>query len=222
MLGQRRGRLSLGICGTSLLAVGLCVAGLVGPAKTHAQSQALTALSRDVPSRHFAFLGSGRLHGTRWAVFASPSGDKRPPRDRPCLTVASADPDGAYRHVSACGPVAPRDEEPGSAEIPPVHPLIGGAYRLSPRGRSIEESFSAMSFAPSVERVKIDVEPEATIERVPRLLSVVKGAKAHLKRFKYVVLALNQVVCVKHITAYDALGRAIVDADGEECPLPNS
>jgi hypothetical protein len=77
-----------------------------------------------------------------------------------------------------------------------------------------------MTFASNVTKVNIEVEPGRSITRKTEYLSESQSKKAHIARFRYVAFAVLRDVCVKHITGVDRLGEVLINADGNECPLP--
>lgn len=172
-------------------------------------------LWKAVPSKSFATLGDGMLHGTHWAVYAYNGVKGKESRHKPCLVVAHITRNGAYGSSTECGPLAP---SLGSS-VPPVYTLFSTSYRYGSHGPQIGETFIGMSIRANIANVIIEVEPGASITRSTRYLSEAQSKKAHLVRFRYLAVALNREVCVRRIVAKDLIGNSVVNADTGECPL---
>lgn len=172
-------------------------------------------LWRAVPSKSFATLGDGMLHGTHWAIYAYNGVRGKGSRDKPCLVVAHITRNGAYGSSTECGPLAPF---PGPS-VPPVYTLFSASYRDGVHGPQIGETFLGMSLGESIANVTMEVEPGASITRGTRYLTKAQSKKAHLARFRYLAFALNREICVKRIVAKDFTGNSVVDGDTGECPL---
>lgn|GEM_PF-3446150 len=203
-----------------LFVVALVVASMVGSSRGAASPKRVPALRassskegwwrfplwKDVPGRPFVVLGKGVRHGAQWAVFASNGSGTRRGHGRPCITVARFTADDRYGNATGCGPLVPFE---GHHQRSPIHPLIGenGA------------SFFGLSFSPNVVRVEVELEPERLISQVPNLLSVAQGKKAHLKRFRYLAMSVDQPSCIEDIRGYNASGHLILNASTGDCPL---
>ena len=172
-------------------------------------------LWKAVPTRAFATLGTGMLHGTHWAIYAFRGSEKSKARTRPCLVVAHLTKDGRYGSSIECGFLAPAL----GSDVAPVYTLFGASYQRQAHGPVVGETFLGMSIAASVRSVTLTVEPGGSVSRKTQLLSSRQSAKAHLAPFRYVALAIPRNICVDHIVATDFLGSIVIDADGNECPL---
>lgn len=169
-------------------------------------------LWKDVPGHSFAVLGEGRLHGTRWAVFASRGYNDKQAAQKPCVTVAKISAQGVYGNSLGCGPLAPVN----GRRVPPVHPLQSEATRFA-SGRVVGESIMGLTFGVQVEKVHLDLRPGPDITRATRLISSGQASKARLQLFRYLALSVGREVCVSGIQGYDASGALVLDADTFEC-----
>jgi hypothetical protein len=172
-------------------------------------------LWKSVPTRAFATLGTGILHGTHWAIYAFRGSQKTNARTSPCLVVAHLTKDLRYGSSVECGSLAPAL----GSDVAPVYTLFGSSYRRRANGPVIGETFLGLSVASSVRSVTLTVEPGKSIFRKTRLLSAQQGTKAHLMQFRYLAIAVPRNICISHIAAQDFLGNVVIDADGNECPL---
>ena len=174
-------------------------------------------LWKDVPARDFALLkeGQNRL-GTRWAVYAYRDARRgRRAREEPCILLARITAQGMYHFSPGCGVPAPL---PGSRSMP-VSVGMGDAHSNYPGGPWVGESFTGMTFAPEVARVRIEVEPGPAVALQTQYLSARQSKEAHVRRFRYVAFALPRDVCLGRLTGFDDSGAVVLEADFTECPL---
>jgi hypothetical protein len=92
-----------------------------------------------------------------------------------------------------------------------------GARAVGINGAVKEESVHGLAVGSEVVKVQVDLEPGGTIVRQTRLLSRRQAAKAHVERFRYLVVAMRRDVCLKHIEGYDRSGVLILDVPLEGC-----
>lgn len=169
-------------------------------------------LRRTVPSHHFAVLKEARFHGTQWGAYVYGDGRGREGRERPCLFLARITKGGVFGDVEKCGALAPAQ---GVGEIP-VYDLLGRTEYLETK---VEESVLAATIAPSVVKVRLQVEPGKTIIRHTSILDKTRQNKGRVAPLRYIALAVARDICVGRITGYDRGGHVILRADTGECPL---
>jgi hypothetical protein len=172
-------------------------------------------LWKDVPVRRFAVLKEGEnRRGTRWGVFAfRRPGSRGKGRDMPCLLLSRITASGLYGISSGCGPLAPSS---GLHSLP-VSVGNGLAYSKTPGGPFSEESFHAMTFAPEVSGVRVEVAPGPSVGLMTKYLSVKKSKKSHLAQFRYVTFSLLRDICLDSVTGFNDDGDVVLDADFNEC-----
>ena len=168
-------------------------------------------LWRSVPVRPFVVLDEGRLRGTRWGIYAF-RGRGKTGGERPCLTVVTLSARGEVGHSSECGPLAPES----GPDVPPITVLMGGTYEL-PNGEVVGEAVVGMSFAQSLAKARISLEPGGSVMSKTRYLSAKQAKKSHVDRFRYLALPLQRDVCVKHVTGFSRDGQTFLDANDDEC-----
>lgn len=165
-------------------------------------------------------LGRGHIHGGKWEVFAT-AGGRRNRHRNPCLTVARISHDGRFGAADGCGAPAPLDG-PLNA---PVAPTIT-EFSRPVSGPAVAATYLALSVAPAVRRVELDLVPgpnAGTGSRAQHLLvdtkslSAAQGRKAELKQFRYVALALPREVCLAQVAGFDADGAQMFSAPTGEC-----
>jgi hypothetical protein len=76
-----------------------------------------------------------------------------------------------------------------------------------------------MTFAPSVVRVRVEVEPGPPISAPTKYLSMSQAAKVHIARYRYLAVSVGREICVKQVLGFGSDGTQLFAADGEECPL---
>jgi hypothetical protein len=170
-------------------------------------------LRREVPSRHFAVLDEAKFHGTQWGAYVYADGPGQKGSERPCLFLASINAAGVFGKVEKCGALAPAK---GIGEVP-VYALNGRTEYLGEK--TIKESVLAATFAPSVVKVRLQVEPGKAILRHTSILDKTRQNKGRVASLRYIALAVARDMCVGRITGYDRGGHVILRADTGECPL---
>lgn len=213
---RRAGRhvaVALGVA--SCLLLWACSAGARSDeqANAHAKVSRRFPLQHEVPSRYFAVLREGDFHGTQWGAYIYADGAGDDSSQRPCLFLARITAGGIFGDVEKCGALAPAE---GSGGIP-VYALLGRSEYIGKR--AIEETVLAATFAPSVVKVRLQVEPGKAIVRHTSILDKPRQRKGRVAPLRYMALAVSRDICVKRITGYDRTGRVIVNADTTECPL---
>ena len=177
-------------------------------------------LWRSLNTDRFAVLGRGHIHGGKWEVFAT-SQSRRNRHREPCLTVARISHDARFGAAGGCGAPAPID----GPLTPPVHPTIT-EFRRPVGGAATAASYMAMSFAPTIRRVELELVPRSStgsgsgvqhLRMGTKSLSAAQARKAQLQQFRYVVLAIPREVCLERVTGFDAAGAQVLSAATGEC-----
>jgi hypothetical protein len=175
-------------------------------------------LWREVPVRRFAALKEGEnRRGTRWGVFAyrRPLAQTAGAREMPCLLLSKITDQGQYGTAGACGSLAPSR---GRSALP-VSVEMGLSYRTRANRPFTHEFFVAMTFAPVVRQVRIEVAPERFMTFETRYISARQSKKARLSRFRFIAVSLPLELCVGDVIGFDAVGEVVLDADFNECSL---
>jgi hypothetical protein len=206
------------------VALTLILVGFVATAIGRDRSQPVTRvmragfedfpLWRSVPVQAFAVLGEGTVRKTRWGAYVFRASDSVGSGTRPCIALASITATGAFGSLNRCGPLVPVKD----VKTPPTYTLRSSTSRNSKNGPILGEAFLAMTFAPSVSRVRIDISGK-TITRLTRPLSIQQSKKANVSRFRYVAFGIRQDVCVRHVEGFDRMGNLVIDANTNECPI---
>jgi hypothetical protein len=177
-------------------------------------------LWRALSTDRFAVLGRGHIHGGKWEVFATAQARRNRHRE-PCLTVARISHDARFGAAAGCGAPAPID----GPLTPPVHPTIT-EFRRPVGGAATAASYMAMSFAPTIRRVELELVPRSStgsgsgvqhLRMGTKSLSAAQARKAQLQQFRYVVLAIPREVCLERVTGFDAAGAQVLSAATGEC-----
>jgi hypothetical protein len=92
---------------------------------------------------------------------------------------------------------------------PPLYALAGG--------QAGSGSVLGMSLSANIAKVTLAFDTEPQVTRRTSYLSKALAARAHLKRFRYVALAIDRAVCLERVTGFDKGGRRLFSANTGEC-----
>lgn len=158
------------------------------------------------PGAQGVLLGSGKIAGSKWSVFADPQRHAAggAPSATGCILAVGAGSGGNVVKRRSCGRLA----GPGKPDEAPLYALLhaGGS------------SVIGMSVSMEVAKVSLALEPGSTLSRRTKPLRARLGAFAHLKRFRYLALAVGGSACVRRVSGFDSAGVRVFSADTGECP----
>jgi hypothetical protein len=166
-----------------------------------------------VPTPSFAVLAEGTVRQERWGVYAF-RGKGALAAQRPCIELGTLSygvgSGGSFSTSAGCGPLAP----PAAA---PVIKQSGIAVQKKVNGPTVGDTVLAMTLAPSVAQVTVHLRPGPSRTLHTRLLSAKQAVKAHVRQFRYVVLALGHRSCVASVTGYNFAGVQVVSSPARSC-----
>ena len=198
-----------------LALVGFMVLASVFPANGAARVSAAPGARhvRRSPQRRLS-LGKGRIGGSRWAVFVSANHDGGRAGGVGCLSAVAYDKPGHPVQKHACG-------ELGGPERPDAFPLYalapGGAPTPSTGGDAFQGSVLGVAVAPTVAKLALQLQSGRTVTVPTKYLPVGRARELHLKRFRYVALALAERVCLERVTGLDKKGGTVFSATSNDC-----
>ena len=189
------------------------------PSLSAARSIPQRAVDRTLRSRpsKLVTLGQGRLGGATWTVSASPSQPGPKATERGCISaVAMSGREQDAKNI-ACGSLR---GPPRGANNSPLYALASGKEPTKPGGHIFNGTIIGMTFAPSVMKVSLQLGSQPTLTQSTKAISERQAASLHLKRFRYIALALGSKVCVAHVAGFDRGGDALFSATTGRCPAP--
>ena len=170
-------------------------------------------LAREIPTKHFALLGEGRIAASYWAayVFAKSVSSTE---TVPCAyigTIDSISPSlGFFKYAGECGAIWPAEgvRRPALAFI---------RQRTFYHGQARAEGMGLVLVAQTVRRIRIRFRGDFGVWARARLLSGPDGAKAQVPALRYATFAVHLNRCISGVTAYEAGGRRGGAVNYPEC-----
>lgn len=183
------------------------------PAKTGDGRTALTGsapqtprLWRALPTRNFATLGEGTVHGRYWGVYAFLKINQG--HNKPCIENVVERTIGRSISIQtgspSCGLLAPARSTPVVSETALSN--VGGVIL-------------GMTVAPEVRQLELQLKGQGTKAFEPRLLSHAQAKKAHLRQFRYIAVGLPKAKCLLQSTGLGATGSTLFESAKVECSL---
>lgn len=160
-----------------------------------------------LPTKHFAVLGEGVVHGRRWAVFAF--ANERPgARRRPCIGTVTL----RYDH----GQVSITNGAPSCGLLAPEKPVpVMTEYTFT----KVEGMVIGLTLAPSVVRVKMTLSRGPDLSLNTKLLSAQQAEKAKVRQFRYVVRGFTRKACLKSLRGVSETGSTLFQTTPQGCVI---